>query len=60
MIFFPSGQDGVKREIPETVLKNSTPMLSYYTAVTIQGQDQKPNGRLQRLIRARAKRRKNE
>ena len=60
MILFYSGQDGVQREIPETVLDNATTMLSYNTAVTIQGQDTKPNGRLQRLIRARRKVKKKE
>lgn len=60
MILFLSGQDGVKREIPETVLDNANVMLSYNTAVVIQGQDTKPNGRMQRLFRARRKVRRNE
>ncbi len=58
MKFCMSGQDGVKREIPETTLNDANVMLSYYTAVVIQGQDTKPNGRLQRLLRARKKARK--
>lgn len=58
MIIFYSGQDGVKREIPETVLKDANVMISYYTAVIIQEQDKKPNGRLQRLLRARRKARR--
>lgn len=60
MILFFSGQDGVKREIPETVLENANIMLSYNTAVVIQGQDTKPKGRMQRLFRIRRKVRRRE
>lgn len=58
MIIYLSGQDGVKREIPETVLEGANIMLSFNTAVIKQAQDTKPNGRLQRLLRYRAKARK--
>lgn len=60
MILFLSGQDGVKREIPETVLDDANVMLSYNTAVVIQEQDKKPNGRMQRLFKARRKVKRNE
>ena len=60
MILYYSGQDAVLREVPETVLENSTVMLSFNTAVYIQKQDKSPKGRLQRLIRARRKAKKNE
>lgn len=59
-ILYFAGQDGVQREIPETVLDGAPVLLSFHTAVTIQQQDRKPKGRLQTLFRARRKVKKRE
>ena len=57
MIFFFSGQDGVRRHIPETTLDRASVMLSYYTAVVLN--NNAPTGRMKAIMKSRRKAKKN-
>lgn len=57
MKFFFSGQDGVRRYVPETVIDKPCVMLSYYTAVILN--KDKPTGRMKAIMKSRRKAKKN-
>ena len=56
MKIYLSGQDGVRRNVPETVDEGAAVMLSYYTAVVLNRN--KPTGRLKAVINSRKKSKK--